>query len=253
MQEQNENKAEFLSNRTCCVCRRPDKPFQIHHIDEDHSNDDIENLAVLCVECHIQTQQKGGFVRSLSPSVVKLYNESWRKIVKSELLPNGDQNTFIEYEAEVHLEIKLTCHYWKNRYMNLYPGILEDESEYSDMWNRIEPIGKHTYSELEYKKYLPLFDKAIEVLIDKFQKIIMMHSDVIASEVKILLMRTIRQLEGERYFYMSLPSTWDLFSNTNINADKIFQSKNESFKHRFSAVISVLSNLSRKVDDMRDV
>src|SRR5260370_41455593 len=55
----------FLSDRTCCVCRIPRKAIQIHHIDDDPSNSIEENLAVLCLECHRETQIRGGFERQL--------------------------------------------------------------------------------------------------------------------------------------------------------------------------------------------
>lgn len=36
----------------CCVCKRTNVGFHLHHIDEDHSNTIDSNLAVLCVEDH---------------------------------------------------------------------------------------------------------------------------------------------------------------------------------------------------------
>ena len=51
----------FMSDRTCCVCRKPNKQLQIHHIDENPSNNIYSNLAVLCIECHENTMITGGF------------------------------------------------------------------------------------------------------------------------------------------------------------------------------------------------
>jgi hypothetical protein len=72
---------QFLSNRTCCVCRRQGKPVQLHHIDSDPANNDIENLAVLCLDCHMQTLISGGFYRKLDASQVRLYRDDWLNIV----------------------------------------------------------------------------------------------------------------------------------------------------------------------------
>jgi hypothetical protein len=55
----------FESDRTCCVCRVPGRPIQIHHIDDDPSNSPADNLAVLCFDCHRDTQIRGGFDRKL--------------------------------------------------------------------------------------------------------------------------------------------------------------------------------------------
>lgn len=68
--------ALFLSDRTCCVCRRP-KRVQIHHIDEDPSNNALENLAVLCFDCHTETQIRGGFDRKLDAAQIVLYRDQW--------------------------------------------------------------------------------------------------------------------------------------------------------------------------------
>ena len=67
----------FASNRTCCVCREPGKPLQIHHIDEDHSNNHPDNFAVLCLECHHETQLSGGFARHLDSAQVRQFRDDW--------------------------------------------------------------------------------------------------------------------------------------------------------------------------------
>ena len=70
-------KALFYSDRICCVCRVPKKPLQIHHIDDNNSNNALDNLAVLCLDCHTETQIKGGFGRKLDPTQVRLYRNEW--------------------------------------------------------------------------------------------------------------------------------------------------------------------------------
>ena len=74
-------KVLFIADRTCCVCRVAGKKLQIHHIDDDPSNNDIANLAVLCLECHGDTQITGGFGRRLSAEQVRLYRDDWNSVV----------------------------------------------------------------------------------------------------------------------------------------------------------------------------
>jgi hypothetical protein len=76
-------KVLFLSDRTCCVCRTKGKKVQIHHIDGDDKNNDLNNLAVLCVDCHLETQIRGGFYRKLNAEQIKLYRNDWYSIVMS--------------------------------------------------------------------------------------------------------------------------------------------------------------------------
>jgi hypothetical protein len=49
----------------------------LHHIDENPSNHDPANLAVLCLDCHRDTQITGGFDRKLSAGQVRHYREDW--------------------------------------------------------------------------------------------------------------------------------------------------------------------------------
>jgi len=71
----------FLSDRICSVCRIRGKPVQIHHIDENPGNNSIHNLAVLCFDCHRETQIRGGFDRKLDADQVILYRDDWYRIV----------------------------------------------------------------------------------------------------------------------------------------------------------------------------
>jgi hypothetical protein len=74
----------FRADRTCCVCRQRLRPVQIHHIDEDPTNSAIENLAVLCFDCHRETQIRGGFDRKLDAAQVRLYKMDWNRRVEAQ-------------------------------------------------------------------------------------------------------------------------------------------------------------------------
>lgn len=74
-------KALFLSDRICCVCRVKGKPVQIHHIDDNSANNVPHNFAVLCFDCHTETQISGGFHRKLNADQVILYRDDWLNIV----------------------------------------------------------------------------------------------------------------------------------------------------------------------------
>jgi hypothetical protein len=87
----------FESDRTCCVCRQRGKPVQIHHINENPSHNDLRNLAVLCFDCHRETQITGGFDRKLDSDQVTLYRNDWHEAVarartKTEALAEQTQN-----------------------------------------------------------------------------------------------------------------------------------------------------------------
>ena len=83
-------KSLFLSDRTCCICRVKGKRVQIHHIDGNPANTVFHNFAVLCFDCHTETQISGGFDRKLDADQVILYRDDWLNIVSRQraLSPN---------------------------------------------------------------------------------------------------------------------------------------------------------------------
>ena len=110
-------KVLFASDRTCCVCKDRGKPIQIHHIDGNPSNNAVENLAVLCLDCHNETQIKGGFGRQLIPSVATKYRDEWLKTVtlKRDLVLEmavtrqvGDVSISEQIKAEPRIRVRHT-------------------------------------------------------------------------------------------------------------------------------------------------
>ncbi len=83
-------KVLFLSDRTCSVCRALGKAVQIHHIDDNPANNELANLAVLCLDCHTDTQLSGGFDRKLDADQVRLYRDDWLRVVARRRFP-GEQ------------------------------------------------------------------------------------------------------------------------------------------------------------------
>lgn len=69
--------AELLSrsNNRCCVCQTPF--VVVHHVDNDPSNNDADNLAPLCPNCHSQAHSKGGMHRNLTQDRIKRMRDIW--------------------------------------------------------------------------------------------------------------------------------------------------------------------------------
>ena len=138
------NQVLFESDRTCCVCRFPDRPVQIHHIDGNHDNNERSNLAVVCDICHKEAHTKVPFSQNLNPELVRLYDKSWRSICATRLLPGSDARELDEYRQEILLEIAIVCHHWKNGYMALYPGNFKGISgNFKDVWDMLIATGDH--------------------------------------------------------------------------------------------------------------
>ena len=97
----------FRSAMTCCVCKNSDRDVQIHHIDKAPSNHAIDNLAVLCLECHNKTQLRGGFGRHLTASLITKNREEWYKIVKTEMANEARRSVREVLEDDFHTYIEM--------------------------------------------------------------------------------------------------------------------------------------------------
>ncbi len=80
----------FKADLLCCVCEK--RGHQIHHIDNDPSNNDLDNLVLLCFEHHDEVTHQGGLSRRLSPSLLQNYRNSlYRKVEAKRNLPVLDE------------------------------------------------------------------------------------------------------------------------------------------------------------------
>jgi HNH endonuclease. len=77
----------MVSNKhTCCLCRNQFKDTEIHHIDGDRTNNTVDNLAVVCRDCHSKVTGGRGLGRSYSAFEVKENKRHWEYKVRNELV-----------------------------------------------------------------------------------------------------------------------------------------------------------------------
>ena len=65
----------WKANNRCCVCQTPF--FQIHHLDGNASNNDPDNLAPLCPNCHDQADLRRPLSTRLNVDRIKDLRERW--------------------------------------------------------------------------------------------------------------------------------------------------------------------------------
>lgn len=238
-------KVMFASDRVCCVCKDSSRKTEIHHIDCDPSNNDFDNLAVMCKDDHSDAHTKHAFARNLNPDLVRKYNENWRAVVRARVTPGGDSAIEIEYQQQVLLEIGLAPHLWKNQYMALFPGNFQNcgsNKHGGDIWDTLLEFGVNKYSLPEWEKYFSLFDRTIPVVVNILQRLLAAHGQHVPTKVKLTILRTISQLEMERSVYIQL-----------LQIIAISPGGNDSlFAERFRAVIRALLVLARTSDHERN-
>ena len=118
----------------CCVCRGPAAAgLHIHHIDGDPGNNDLSNLAVLCLDHHSLAHTQGGFGRRLDARLVAYYRDTWeaavrhRRAVTAEEPADGDvADPLLHFLREV-LTIDFS---WEGRFRGEFGefSALEDEA-----------------------------------------------------------------------------------------------------------------------------
>jgi hypothetical protein len=79
-----EERVLFLAEHTCCLCRARGKDVQLHHIDGNPSNNAVENLAVVCLDCHSRVSGPRGMGRSYKPGEMRRYKRSWELQVQEQ-------------------------------------------------------------------------------------------------------------------------------------------------------------------------
>lgn len=88
------------TDHRCCKCQTEDN-LQIHHIDGDHDNNDVNNLAVLCIKHHDAAHYGGGnFYLKLKPDAIKKYMRDWTNCVKQQRKEYGVVHTFPKIKDE---------------------------------------------------------------------------------------------------------------------------------------------------------
>jgi len=74
----------FSNRHTCCHCRDQNKDVQLHHIDGNNSNNKLQNLAVLCLDCHSKATGLRGLGKKYSDLEISKYKNEWESVVKSQ-------------------------------------------------------------------------------------------------------------------------------------------------------------------------
>lgn len=84
------------NRHTCCICKLR-KDVVIHHIDENSSNNNPQNLAVICAGCHSDVHSNLGHGRKFSHREMKIYKNEWEDRCKVESNKKQVVNNFFVF------------------------------------------------------------------------------------------------------------------------------------------------------------
>jgi hypothetical protein len=221
----------FESDRTCCLCRQPGRHVQIHHIDEDPSNNDRENLAVLCFQCHGEAHTKPAFGRSLNAETIRMYNDNWRRIIKVRLLPEAPSREGREYQLEVLAELNFAAHAWVATSFRL---ILP---RHRDAIENLRSGGDRPYSGERWETYKPIFFEAVPAIISRLNGTLASHGNVVPDSLKLVIIRRIRDLNNAMGHYSHVPKAM---------VDD--EGRQRAFSEAFTTLADALKSISDSID-----
>ena len=185
----------FAADSTCCVCRENGKAVQIHHIDGNPSNNTFENLVVLCLEHHNQTQMSGGFGRKLDAPLVTLYRDEWLKAVKGRRAPANERAvTKVVEGVSISQQHNSLIYFWVDASAFAKRYVVEDGTQLINYFFKHVPTsrilclvdslnevffiitGKHRQQDETLIQ--PAYNQAIQ----KFEREVVNHPDVVRVE-----------------------------------------------------------------------
>jgi len=139
----------YKSDCKCCKCRK--ERIQIHHLNGDASNNDIDNLACLCLDCHNDATSTG-LTRRIPEATIRKYRDEWYECV--EHLRQAKRKIFSEPTSVITTEDILVAS--KNALIiielvkirqNFYAADWEDRADILETIDRYYP---HTNFRLAY-------------------------------------------------------------------------------------------------------
>lgn len=130
-----EIKSEILSrtNNRCCVCQTPF--VQLHHIDGNPSNNDIDNIAPLCPNCHGQAHSKSMLTTNLTAARLKVLRDRWYSYCENRKEGSGiSANALLKLKNLIH-SLGSADHSWKKMFSTVDPNYADMSRE--DIINRV--------------------------------------------------------------------------------------------------------------------
>ncbi|MBI3125827.1 MAG: HNH endonuclease [Ignavibacteriales bacterium] len=97
----------YKSDMVCAVCETPGD--HLHHIDGNPSNNDSDNLILLCFRHHSSASTKGNLSRKLSKGILMRYREQhYKRVAQKRYLPPIQKNSRVHKHITEGIFFQLT-------------------------------------------------------------------------------------------------------------------------------------------------
>lgn len=108
------------SNNRCCICQTPF--VVLHHIDEDPSNNDPDNIAPLCPNCHNQAHSHSALTVNLTPSRLKALRDRWYAYCEARKDASTISASALLRLKNLVIELGYADHSWKKMFSTVDPN-----------------------------------------------------------------------------------------------------------------------------------
>lgn len=160
----------------CCICRS--KATQIHHIDENPSNNNLDNLVYLCSRCHDEAHTYHSLSKNLTPEKLHKLKIKWGKEVEIEssksmiptyTLPTCALWCYFNFEKLIQFYKSSNIKFDKHQLLYLSSNNITDNNGFPH-WKDDNLSLETIYDRMDYASSLKFYDmykKSLEKFIKK--------------------------------------------------------------------------------------
>lgn len=105
----NERGVLVVNRHTCCICHRHHKRVQIHHINGKHSDNRLDNLAVLCLDHHSDVTGPQGLGKAYTAAEVRMYKRNWEGQIRRADMLTRQMRGRLTYRKELLTQVDIIC------------------------------------------------------------------------------------------------------------------------------------------------
>lgn len=195
------------SRRRCCICYGLNgdleiKRGQIAHLDKNRNNNNIENLAFLCMDHHDEHDSRTSQSKSFLIQEIKAYREALYKFWKTPLTATNK-----DIVLATILEINLAPHIWKNQFLVVFPNGWKTVEKYStgEIWgSMIAMVDDFEFRTEDWAHYRSLFDVYLPHIVKEIESELILWGSYLSDSFKHKLQMSIRKLKQTIITYRTL-------------------------------------------------
>ncbi len=193
-----------LSRRRCCICFGLNQDLtivrgQIAHLDKDPNNNDLDNLAFLCMAHHDEHDSRTSQSKSFLVQEIKGYRQELY-----DYWTTPEKATRQDIVLTAIEDIGLAPHVWKIHFLALVPDGWKTVEQYStgEIWGSMIAMTEELELTVDdWARYQSLFESVLGHISRKLESVILLWGSYLSDDYKHKLQMSLRKLTwaGDTY------------------------------------------------------